>query len=153
MKRFSAILMSLVLASGSTLALADRGGQGNDHRGWNKGHGYKDSHHGGKHWSGKYSGSHHGYYRPEVRHHYVHHYPRYYRGTRVYYSNYDPYLPLGAALVGGAIGYSLGHSQHNSVTTTTTYTQAPSTVSGCYRIERYQDGSERRVELPPYECN
>ncbi len=151
MKRLSAILMSLVLAGSSSLALAERGDHRDNHRGWNKGHGYNDRHHDGRHWkkhSGKHWDKHHrAYYYPREKH-YVHHHYR----SRGYYS-YDPYLPLGAALVGGAIGYSLGQANDNSVTTTTTYIQNAPRVSGCYRIERYPDGSERRVELPPYECN
>ena len=71
------------------------------------------------------------------------------------YYDYDPYLPLGAALVGTAIGYTLSRSGPDCYgnCTTTTYTNAStSNVSGCYRIERYPDGSERRVELPLSEC-
>ncbi len=157
MKRLSAILMSLVLAGSSALAVADRGDHRDKHQGWNKGHGQHDRRHDGRHWSkhhGKHYSKHHGkhyrgYYYPRAKH-YVHHHSHY--RPRGYYS-YDPYLPLGAALVGGAIGYSLGHANDNSVTTTTTYTQSSPSVSACYRIERYPDGSERRVELPPYECN
>jgi len=139
MKRLTAIAMALVMTGSSTLALADRGRHGDgDYRG---GHGYYDKHH----W--KYRG-------PPVKVvHYYPQYPRYRYSTRVYH-DYDPYLPLGAALVGTAIGYSLsqaGSDCYGNCTTTVTQTTT-SNVSGCYRIERYPDGSERRVELPISQC-
>ncbi|MFV8816532.1 hypothetical protein [Haliea sp. E17] len=146
MKRLTVILMSLVMAAGSATALADRG--------WDKGKGHGDrydSRHNGKHFKGHYDKHYDKHYNKHYKggHHHVYYYPRHDYRPRGYYS-YDPYLPLGAALVGGAIGYTLGHSHDNA---STTYSQTTTTqVSGCYRIERYQDGSERRVELPPSAC-
>lgn len=145
MKRLTAVIMSLVLAGSSGLATADRD---RHDKGW-RGGDYR--HHGDHHWG------HHGHpgrhYGPPVKH-YVYYYPRHHHTTRVYY-DYDPYLPLGAALVGTAIGYTLSRSGSDCYgnCTTTTYSSAPvSNVSGCYRIERYPDGGERRVELPLSEC-
>jgi hypothetical protein len=118
MKRLTLAGLVLVLATGSGMALADRDrGHGGHHGG--HGHGYKHGHHKG-HW-----------------------YPRpYYR--RVYYSHHDHhsdyYYPLGAALIGAAVTYSLFHSHDAG------YSEPArsSDVVGCHRIERYPDGSERR---------
>jgi hypothetical protein len=143
MKRLTATLMALVLAGGSGLASADR----DRHDGGRHGGDY--DHDGRHHWG--HPGRHYG---PPLKR-YVYYYPRHYHTTRVYYNDYDPYLPLGAALVGTAIGYTLGQSGSgcNGNCTTTTVTQVPAaTVSGCYRIERYADGSERRVEVPLSQC-
>jgi hypothetical protein len=129
MKRLTLSALALVLATSTGAALADRGH--GDYRGGyyhDRGHGYKHGHYKG-HW-----------------------YPRpHYRG--VYYYSYhdrhsDYYYPLGAALIGAAVTYSLVHSHD------TGYSErvGSSEVVGCHRIERYPDGSERRVEVPLAEC-
>jgi len=148
MKRLTAIVMALVMTGTSTLVLADRGRHDGDRYGGGRhggNYGHYDKHGGKHHW--KHRG-------PPVKVvHYYPSYPRYRYKSRVYYG-YDPYLPLGAALVGTAIGYSLSQSGsdcYGNCTTTVTQTTS-SNVSGCYRIERYPDGSERRVELPMSQC-
>ncbi len=146
MKRVTAIGLVAVLATGSGAALADRDGgkhhKGNGH-GHNSGKHYdRDYHHGGKHWRG---GPTYNVYvaRPYYRH-------------RVYYRPY--YYPLGAALAGAAVSYSLYHTHDglrcNEVHSNVGYSPAGSSseVVGCYRIEHYPDGSERRVDLPVSEC-
>lgn len=146
MKRQLAVLLALILASGSGLATADR----DRHEGGRHG-GHHGKHHGKHHWKhpGYRSGGH--WYSDRSHWHY---HPRPYYRPRVYYS-YDPYLPLGAALVGTAIGYTLsqaGSDCNGGCTTTTVTRSVNSNVSSCFRIERYADGSERRVELPISQC-
>lgn len=150
MKKLTAILMALAMAGSPGLAMADRGKHHGDRRG-DYHQGYQGKHHGKhdyKHY--RHPGKRYGH---SARHPVYHHYWPHYR-TRIYYGH-DPYLPLGAALVGTAIGYSLSQSGPDCSAScgTTSYLQrAPTNVSGCYRIERYPDGSERRVDLPPSQC-
>jgi hypothetical protein len=145
MKRLTATLTALVLAGSAGLAAADRGGHDNGRRG-----GHYDGHeqrHWDHHW---HPGNHYGH---SVKR-YVYYYPGHPYSTRVYYG-YDPYLPLGAALVGTAIGYTLsqtGPDCYGDCTTTTVTRTTSSSVAGCYRIERYPDGSEHRVDLPLSQC-
>lgn len=153
MQRLTAIMMALVLLGSSATALADR--DRDRHRGGKHGghHGFHDKHHGKHH---GYRGKYHEYRGKDYRHHgkrhvkhYVYYHSKPYHRSRAHY-NYDPYLPLGAALVGTAVGFTLGHGHDN---VTTTYTRSTtSNVTGCFRVERYPDGSERRVNLPPSEC-
>ncbi|MFV0277556.1 MAG: hypothetical protein ACK5HY_10280 [Parahaliea sp.] len=135
MKRLTAITMAVLLASGSTAALADR-----NHRG--------DSH-GRQHYSHSHHGNHH-----QKRHHDFRrdrHYSSHYSHSRHYspYHRRNHFDPLGAALIGTAIGLSINHNHHSTVRY---YNDRNQVISGCYRIERYADGSERRVDLPPSEC-
>ncbi|WP_206046815.1 hypothetical protein [Mangrovimicrobium sediminis] len=142
MQRLTAIALALVLASASGTALADRGKH--DKHGKHGGDRHAYSHHHSKHHGGPkykvYVG-----YAPRHHHHYGH---RYYRPS---------YYPLGAALVGAAVSYSVYHT-HNGVRCYDDHSYRSSTpvsssqVVGCYRIERFPDGSERRVDLPMSEC-
>jgi len=145
MKRLTTIGFCALLAMGSGAALADRdyrGGKGDGHgNGHGKGHGYHDERHNYKHYGGHHDT------------HYVYYYPR------PYYPRYPDryvYYPLGAALIGSAVTYSLYHS-HDGVRcydnhSVSSYSSPSSEVVGCHRIERYPDGSERRVDLPLSEC-
>ncbi len=136
MKQMISIALALLLTTGGTQALADRGR-----------HDGHDRHHGGGQWQGYQHGHGHwkrGHWYPA---------PRYYY-PRVDYNRYV-YYPLGAALVASAVNYSLYHShgglpcyeQH-----ATTYSPPAPEVVGCHRIERYPDGSQRRVDVPLSEC-
>jgi hypothetical protein len=125
MKRLTSLGLALLLATGGSAALADRG-HGDHHRGGH-GHGYKHGHHNG-HW----------YPRPYYRNVYY---------SRPYYEH-NYYAPLGAALIGAAVTYSIFHAHDADYTTSSTRPE----VVGCHRIERYPDGSERRVEVPLSEC-
>jgi len=135
MQRLTSLGLALLLATGSGATLAGRS-HGDHHRGGH-GHGYKHGHH-RDHW----------YPRP-------HH-------TRVYYYSHpdydrDYYYPLGAALIGAAISYSFYHAHdgvrcYESHGTSYSVPSVRTEVVGCHRIERYPDGSERRVEVPPSEC-
>lgn len=124
MKRLVISGLALLLTTGGGAALADRG-HGKHHHG---GHGYKHGHHHKSHW----------YPRPYYRK--VYYYPRH------DYHHRDNYYPLGAALIGAAVTYSLYHAHDGG------YSASNSEVVGCHRIERYPDGSERRVEVPLGEC-
>jgi len=128
MKRLTSTVLALLLVIGGNMALADRG-EGGNHQGW-RGHGYKHGHHKG-HWNPR------PYYR-EV-HYYSHH---------DHYRDRDYYYPLGAALIGAAVTYSIFHSHDNGYSGSGASTE----VVGCHRIERYPDGSERRVEVSMSEC-
>ena len=111
------------------MALADRG---HGYRGGHgHGHGYKHGHH-RTHW----------YPRPYYRT--VYYYPSHHHHN--HHSNY--YEPLGAALIGAAITYSIFHSHDSGYSGSS----GGSDVVGCHRIERYPNGSERRVEVPIAEC-
>jgi hypothetical protein len=72
------------------------------------------------------------------------------------YNRYD-YDPLDAALIGGAILYGRypdpvpdNIPRYNPNYSPPTANGAE--VVGCYRIERFPDGTERRVELPVAVC-
>lgn len=123
MKRLTMSGLALVVAVGSGTALADR-----DHGGWHGGHGHHHHRHYVRHW----------YPRPYYRT--VYYYPRHHHG--------DYYAPLGAALIGAAVTYSIFHSHDGGYAGSS----GSSDVVGCHRIERYPDGSERRVEVPLAEC-
>ncbi|HEY6131003.1 MAG TPA: hypothetical protein VIV27_03245 [Halioglobus sp.] len=127
MKRLTLSALALVLATGTGTALADRG-HGDHHRGKHgHGHGHKHGHY-NRHW-----------------------YPRPYYQRMYYYPHHehhsDYYAPLGAALIGAAVTYSLFHRDDAGYRSS-----GSSDVVGCHRIERYPDGSERRVEVPLAEC-
>jgi hypothetical protein len=142
MKQLTVYGLAFLLVAGTTAALA--GGRG--HGGYSGDHHYR---HGGHHYN---------HYRP-YRHYghnggnYGRHYSGYYR-PNYYYPSY-----LGAALIGSAFSYSLSHS-HNGATcydshASDRYQQRSSgysEVTGCHRIERLPDGSERRVEVPISQC-
>jgi len=130
MKRLTVYGLVLVLATGSGMALADRDRGHGNHRG---GHGHK--HHGYKH------GHHQGHWYPRPYYRNVYYYPRH-----DHHSDY--YYPLGAALIGAAVTYSLYHGRDAGYSERAGSTE----VVGCHRIERYPDGSERRVEVPLGEC-
>ncbi len=144
MQRLTAITLALVLAGGSGTALADSGKHDKHGKHGGDRHGHSQSHHDDRHHGGPkykvYVG-----YSPRHHHYHDHHYYR------------PSYYPLGAALVGAAVSYSVYHT-HNGVRCyddhrNTSYTPVSSTqVVGCYRIERFPDGSERRVDLPTSEC-
>jgi hypothetical protein len=134
MKRLTSLGLTILLATGGGAALADRGHGDDYHGGHGRGHGkrYEHHYHGG-HW-----------------------YPRPYYYSRPHY-NRDYYYPLGAALIGAAVTYSLFHThdgarcyEHHVVGYSAPI--ASTEVVGCHRIERYPDGSEQRVEVPVSEC-
>lgn len=167
MKRLTAVLLTLVLVGVPALTLADRdrherghhGGHYNLHGKYNGHHGKHKWHNGkrhrrhhGKH-HGRHHRKHHGHWGKHHKHAYKHH--GYHSNKHHYGYHYDPYLPLGAALVGSALGYTFSQSGQNCYgnCSTTTYGQTTSSnISGCYRIERYPDGGEYRVELPTHQC-
>jgi hypothetical protein len=123
MKRLMVSGLALLLTTGGGAVLADR-----------------DYHHGGRgHAYGYYK--HHWYPRPVYRE--VYYYPRPY-----YYHDHDYYYPLGAALIGAAVTYSIVHGHDTSYSVSGSSAE----VVGCYRVERYPDGRERRVEVPIEEC-
>jgi len=132
MKRLKVYGLVLVLATGSGMALADRDRGHGNHR---DGHGHGHKHHGYKH------GHHQGHWYPRPYYRNVYYYPRH-----DHHSDY--YYPLGAALIGAAVTYSLYHGHDASYSERVGSTE----VVGCHRIERYPDGSERRVEVPLGEC-
>ena len=126
MKQLTVYAFAIVLVTGTTAALAGSRGHGKHHGSYNKHWGHHNSHHRG------YGGG-------------------YFRGGY----NYPGYF--GAALVGAALTAKLYHT-HNGARC---YDRHPenyrssrsySEVSGCYRTERFADGSERRVELPLSQC-
>jgi hypothetical protein len=130
MKRLMVSGLALLLTTGGGAVLAD--------------HDHGDYYHGGRGHGYRY-----GYYQP-------HWYPRpYYREVYFYPSHdyhhhdNDYYYPLGAALIGAAVTYSIVHTHDTSYSTTSSSSVE---VVGCHRIERYPDGSERRVEVPLEEC-
>jgi hypothetical protein len=127
MKRLMLSGLVLVLATSSGTTLADRDGW-HGHRG--RGHGHKHGHY-CRHW------------HPQPYYRTVHYYPRHH-----YHDHDDYYVPLGAALIGAAITYSIFHSHDGA----NSGSSRSSDVVGCHRIERYPDGSERRVEVPLAEC-
>lgn len=98
---------------------------------------------------GRGQGKHHGSYNKYWGHSNTHH--RGYGGG-YYYPGY-----FGAALVGAALTASLYHI-HNGARCYDRHadnyrsSRSYSEVTGCYRIERFADGSERRVELPMSQC-
>jgi len=137
MQRLISLGLALLLAIESGATQAGRG-HGDRHHGGH-GHGHKHKH-----------GHHRDHWYPRPHHTRVYYYPR-------HDYDHDYYYPLGAALIGAAISYSLYHA-HDGVrcyeSHGTSYS-APSVrteVVGCHRIERYPDGSERRVEVPTSEC-
>jgi hypothetical protein len=142
-------------------------------------HNYYAGHkgHAGRHYSARYRGYSHGYHPSNKSRHYVyrpsHH--RYHHGARPYRhhsSHYrrDNVFPalLGAAIVGSVINHSLYHTHGGAVcydkhsdASYSNYDNAYnsgsrsvgySEVSGCHRIERMPDGSERRVDVPISQC-
>jgi hypothetical protein len=127
MKRLTLSGLVLLLATSSGTALADRGGWHGD-----RGHGHHKHGHYSRHW----------YPRPYYRTVY---YP-YPRHDHHYRDDY--YAPLGAALIGAAVTYSIFHSHDGGYSGAS----GSSDVVGCHRIERYPNGSERRVEVPLAEC-
>ncbi len=138
MKRLTVYGLAFLLVAGTTAALA--GGRGHG--------GYSGGHH------NRHGGHHYNHYRPSR--HYGHHgghYSGYYR-PNYYYPSY-----LGAALIGSAFSYSL-YPSHNGAAcydshSSDRYQQRSSgysEVTGCHRIERLPDGSERRVEVPISQC-
>lgn len=129
MKRLTLSGLVLVLATGSGMALADRD---RGHGGYRGGHGHS---HGYKH------GHHRGYSYPRHYHRNVYYYPRH-----VHHGDY--YYPLGAALIGAAVTYSFYHGHDAGYSSRA----GSSEVVACHRIERYPDGSERRVEVPLSQC-
>jgi hypothetical protein len=139
MKRLTSMGLAILLATGGGAALADRG-HGDDHHGGHGpgyGKGYEHHYHEG-HW----------YPRP--------YYPRPYYYPRPHYDR-EYYYPLGAALIGAAVTYSLFHTHdgarcYENHVVSYSAPAASAEVVGCHRIERYPDGSERRVEVPVSEC-
>ena len=126
MKQFTVYALAIVLIVGTTAALAGERRHGNHHGGYKKQWGHSNYHH-------------RGYYRGHFN-------------SGHYYAGY-----FGAALVGAALTANLYHT-HNGAHC---YDRHPdnyrssrnySEVPGCYRIERFSDGSERRVELPMSQC-
>lgn len=109
------------------------------HHRWDRHYGYRNG------WN-------HGYWSHRGKHHRNwHHNRRHYRGG--YYGDY-----IGAAILGSALTYSLYHlhdgavcyDSHDDRRDRRRYKQ--SEVVGCHRIERLQDGSEIRVDVPLAEC-
>lgn len=111
---------------------------------------------------GKHHGKHHYQHRDhDYRHdrHFGHYIP--YRQPRYYSGYYRPnFYPsyVGAALLGSAITYILFHTHEGEYCSANHgydgYQQSrrSSEVVGCHRIERFPDGSERRVEVPMSQC-
>ncbi len=136
-KQLTACFMVITLGTASTVALADR----KHHRDYR----YHQSH--------KYDTRyHHKRWQPPV--HRVTHIHQHYRKD---YAGY-----LGAALLGSAITYTLFH-QHNGAVCHDSHGHRDShdyrdryssryDVVGCHRIERFADGSERRVSVPLAQC-
>jgi hypothetical protein len=143
-----------------------RGGHHADYRSGHSGHrskkisvsyNYYPKHYGYR--SGRYYGhrSIHHNYRPP------HH--RYHHGASRYRYDVFPAL-VGAAIVGSVINHSLYHTHGGAVCydnhsgsrnsgSSDSYDRRSSgysEVSGCHRIERMPDGSERRVEVPLSQC-
>ena len=123
MKRLMVFGLALLMTTGGGAALADRG-------------------HGGRGWGHKHGGhcKHHWHPRPYYREVY---YP-----YHEHHHDHDYYAPLGAALIGAAVTYSIFHAHDTSYSAS----RGGSDVVGCHRVERYPDGSERRVEVPIAEC-
>jgi len=126
MKQLTVYALAIVLITGTTAALAGNRGHGKQHGGYKKHWGHHNSHNRG------YYG---GYFKPG------HYYPGYF----------------GAALVGAALTASFHHTHngahcydrhHDNYRSSRGYSEVP----GCYRIERFPDGSERQVELPMSQC-
>jgi len=122
-KQLTAWFTTVILVLGSAAALADRKGHG-DYRHWQPpGHRVLQVH---KHSRNEYSGH------------------------------------LGAVLLGSAISYSLFHHHNGAVChdshgyrDTRGYRNrygSRNRIVGCQRIERYADGSERRVRVPLSQC-
>jgi hypothetical protein len=133
MKRFTLSGLALVLALGNGMALADRDDWHGDHS-----HGWYGPPRG--YWYPRYP---HPVYRP------VYVYPQYYyHDHHDHHDHDDYYVPLGAALIGAAVTYSIVHSHDTSYSGS----GGSSDVVGCHRVERYPDGSEHRVEVPIADC-
>lgn len=62
-----------------------------------------------------------------------------------------PLGPVGGAVIGSAITYSLVHD-HNDHRDCDHAVGERHEITGCYRIEQLPDGRERRVELPRSAC-
>ena len=127
----------LIAATGS---LADNRGHGKNHGK----HHYPQNHH-YEHNYGHWRGQHYEHYTPY----------RYYRGH--YHHDYYPSY-VGAALLGSAITYILFHTHDGEYCSDNhgydSYRQSSRSIEvvGCHRIERFPDGSERRVEVPMSQC-
>jgi hypothetical protein len=159
MKRLTVLGLGLLLATGAGATLADGGRHddhhGDDHRG-NYGKGHDNGNHNG-HGNSSYKNYNKGYNMGHSYHVYYHGYPRVYYYPRPNYDRYY-YYPLGAALIGSAVNYSLYHTHdgarcyENHQTSSYSPAGADPEVVGCHRIERYPDGTERRVDVPLSEC-
>jgi hypothetical protein len=126
MKQLTVYALAIVLIVGTTAALAGDRGKGNHHRGYKKQWAHSNYHHRG-YYGGHFKSGH-------------------------YYAGY-----FGAALVGAALTANLYHTHNgahcydrhpDNYRSSRSYSEVP----GCYRIERFADGSERRVELPMSQC-
>lgn len=136
MKRLMVFGLALMLATSAGVAQA---GRGNDKHYRGHGHAYD---HGHKH------GHHKGHGRPGPYYRDVHHAPHYTPHHAPHHGHHGDYFaPLGAALIGAAVTYSLIHAHD-----TRPVASGPAQVVGCHRVERYPDGGERRVEVPIAEC-
>ena len=136
-RQLTAWLTAVILVIGSTTAMADRKGH-RDHK-----------HYKSHHYDKRYS-----HQRWQPPRHRVTHIHKHYR------SDYPGYL--GAALLGSAITYALFH-QHNGADCHDSHGYRHSRdyrdrysnrydVVGCHRIERFADGSERRVTVALAQC-
>jgi hypothetical protein len=124
MKRLMVFGLALLLTTGGGAVLADR-----DHgdRGWGRRYGHCKN-----------------YWHPRPYYREVYYYPSHDH----HHHDHDYYYPLGAALIGAAVTYSIYHAHDTGYSPSGSGAE----VVGCHRVERYPDGSERRVEVPIAEC-
>jgi len=133
-------LLALLVSLAAAPAMADRGD-----RHWGK---HRDKHW-EKHWKhDRHPGYRYRSWKPDRPSIHIHRYER---------PDYSAYL--GAALIGSAITYSLSHS-HDGVRCDERhdyrereYRDRRYEIIGCHRVERFADGSERRVRVPLSECD
>jgi len=140
MNKLSVYSLALLLVTGSGLALAGRstGISVNVH------YNHPDAH----------------YKRPHYRHHTKRHYKTHHHARQQgYYYPRSYYFPgyFGAVALGSALRYSLYHmhqgtvcyDHHSGRDYRGNYHRQ---VVGCHRIERFPDGSQRRVDVPVSQC-
>lgn len=136
-KQLTACFMAITLGTASAAAMADR----KHHKAYR--------HYQGHHYDTRYDQK-----RWQPPRHRITHIHKHYR------SDYSGYL--GAALLGSAITYTLFH-HHNGAVCHDSHGYRDShdyrdryssryDVVGCHRIERFADGSERRVSVPLSQC-
>ncbi|MFK7975903.1 MAG: hypothetical protein AB8C02_07180 [Halioglobus sp.] len=100
----------------------------------------------------KHNGWRYNHWNHRVRHHRDWRHSRHYSRNR-HYGNY-----LGAAIVGSALTYSLYHLHDGAVCYDSHEDHRDrdyerNDVVGCHRIERLEDGSQVRVDVPLSECH